>query len=190
MSDFVQNYGAEYKSYQVNGLDARLSHDDSNRNQIGLSRLHKDKHRRNDPNDQSVSETSIHADISVSALILFLEEMIQDAPPPKQNSILNMRDRKEAYLAPWMRVAPSNGNARMMSQHAAQAYSSASKTSKNITVSRDAPKDHNTLRRLLVELKLLQTRGVHHLQLQNNISFIDSISSAVAQALGATSRQY
>ncbi len=163
--------------YETRASDARMD---------GKQR---EKVRYNKPRQNSFKKTtndnSVTSPISINALILFIENHIEENKDGFKFSI-NQDIKKESYLAPWMHQNHSNNNdKRVKTNQAVNAYKHAAEANKNTY----PPSNTNTrtkildneidLRILIKDLQFLYDNGIYSLEVSISTAFLDSVFTTV-----------
>ncbi|MGH1404254.1 MAG: hypothetical protein ACRBDL_08410 [Alphaproteobacteria bacterium] len=172
MSDFVQNIGSAYKPYEVRSSDARMEKKPHDKFQ--------EEQRRGARKFQKHTQQEEKTSLSISALILFLENHLNGHD--KEIDQKSAELRKESYLAPWMRTAYSNNNTQTAeTKKATNAYQHAAEINRLPSSNKrgEQKSGEDKIYMLLQDLKLLQEQGRKTLKIENSPSFLEGIFNAV-----------
>ena len=174
MSDVIQHIGSVPPSFEAKASDARLG--DKARQYSGQGQKRNKQHHHDGEDDHAQTQ------ISIGALILYLEDMLA-VDQPSQDYVSN-----HSYLAPWMRAAGRAANSNIpAARGAAKAYGHAARTgssSRRLTRTQDQTQLNDTqiahIRRMIHDLYFLQKQGLHHIHVDENESFLNGVTAAIS----------
>lgn len=170
MSDFVQNLGTVLKPF------ASQPAEKPSYRKYQENRDNSKERKKQNSDKEPPEKTENTAVISVKAVILYLEDLLE----AKLNSKFKQTgtQKPQSAIQPWLKQDHSNQN-----QQAAQAYRAASISSRNRQVTKaKQQQEHHELKEIyyiLKKLRSLKDRGILTITVSQQERFIDSIWHAV-----------
>ncbi len=187
MFSVIQNITSALNPLEAKAVDARL--EKKRHNPIDID----EEHNSDNSDNSVVMEESESSNLSIKALILFLEDFLEARLGTKP--VTDSSNTQQDSFAPWFKASPSNDGVDIKSKKATNAYKhglevlrAPLKTFKGNTPDVSRQEELKNIYSLIVDLRQLQDSGVRYLDIGSKKTFIDGISFAVDTAKRAQNK--
>lgn len=184
MFSVIQNITSALNPLEAKAVDTRL--EKKRHNPIDIDEEHSS-------DNSVVMEESESSNLSIKALILFLEDFLEARLGTKPAT--DSSNTQQDSFAPWFKASPSNDGVDIKSKNATNAYKhglevlrAPLKTFKGNTPDISRQEELKNIYSLIVDLRQLQDSGVRYLDIGSKKTFIDGISFAVDTAKQAQNK--